>query len=890
MDEWRRRLREVVAAWGLSPEDQAGIVEELEQHLDEELAVLRPRVGEAAAMARVLAQVDDPALQHASVRPRHRPAVSVQASRSTARGWAGLVRDVETGWRSLRASRGTTVMAGTALALGIGLTTVMFSIIYGLLLRGLPFENGRRIATVMEANPSRGVEELPVQMHDFFAYRDAQRSFESFGGWSPATVTMSGDEHAERLEAARMTATALELPRVRPVLGRLIRPDDEKPGGPLVAVLSYAVWRDRYAGDSGVLGRSVRLNGQAASIVGVMPEGFRYPKDVKVWVPLRLDPTAVPWGAPQYVNGVARLREGVSVEQANGELTALARRLEAEHAASNAGIRPVVRPFIRGIVPGRVFALLYAMFAAVGLVFLVACTNAANLLLARAAYRTREVAIRIALGASRLAIARQFLVEALVLSLVSAAAGAIVARGAIAVFRNAIAEQTPFWADLRLHPQVFLFIAAAAVVASIVSGLLPALTAARSDVTDVLKDQSLGSSSHRGGRLSRGLVVFELALSAALLVVAAATTKSMLNLRSLRPGFRVDGILTGRVTLVRRDSAGAASFFDRLEAEAARLPGVSVSSLSSNVPGAGWSLGQAAVEGRSYEPPHHRPATRQLAVTPSFFAMFGVEPLRGRLITAEDRAGTLAVAVINQRFADEHFRGIDPIGRRIDIAPTDTGTRWVTIVGIVPNLFAADPASYENPWPPEVITAFRQQPNTSATISVRTTGDAAALTASLRTLVTSLDPDLPVYALTTMRDAIDKARWDVWIFGGLFTVFGVVALVLASIGLYAVLAFSVSRREREMGIRMALGADASRIIRLVFRDGATQLAIGMPLGILLGLGMAGAARMVLFGVQPGDPLIVVVVVGTLAATGVAACIAPALRATRADPVRALRAE
>lgn len=893
MDEWRERLRRVVAGWGLSPEEQSGVVDELEQHLEQDFAESWPRIGDAAARERILAQVNDPALRTASVRPRHRSAPSVEASRRSARGLAGLLRDFQFGWRSLRTSPGTTAMATIALALGIGLTTVMFSIIYGLLLRGLPFENGDRIAMVMESNPSRGEDELDLSMHDFFAYRDAQRSFETFGAWRPITINISGDERPERVQAARVTATALSVTRVRPSLGRAFRAEDELPGGELVVMLSYSLWRDRYASDSSVVGRAVRVNGQPATVVGVMPEGFGFPHEARLWVPLRLDPSAVPWGSGQHINGVGRLRPGVTFAQANGELSSIARRIEAEHPKSNDGVRAVVQPFIRATIPARVYALLYAMFGAVGLVFLVACTNVANLLLARAAHRTKEVAIRVALGASRAAIARQFLVEALVLSIVSATLGAGIAQAGVLAFRKAIpGQETPFWVDISLHPQVFLFIALATLLACLVSGLLPAITASRHDITGVLKDQSLGSSSLRSGRLSRGLVVFELALSSALLVVAALTTKSVLNLRSIEPGFRTTGVMTGRITLAIRDTARRAAFFERVEEEIARLPGAGATSLGTNLPGSGWSEQLTAVEGRTYARPHSFPTARRLAVTPGFFKTFDVAVSRGRPIGAEDRNGSLPVAVVNQRFVDRQFPNTDPIGHRINLTPEDTIARWVTIVGVMPNLYAFDQGSINRntPRPAEILTAFRQEPQSSASIAIRTEGDPASLAQPLRALVASLDPDLPVYSITSMSDVLGQSRWDVRIFGGLFVVFGIVALALASIGLYAVLAFSVSRREREMGIRMALGAAAADVVRLVFRDGAIQLAIGVSVGTLLGIGAGRSAGAVLFEVQPSDPTIIAIVIATLATTGIVACVVPALRATRSDPVRSLRAE
>ncbi len=885
MDEWRNRLRSVIAGWTLPPEDQASITEELEAHLEQQRDELSVRIGKAAAIQQILAQIDDPALRDAHVRPRHRPAPSVDAARRARSGWAGLARDIRYGCRTLGRSPGTSILATVALALGIGLTTVMFSIIYGTLMRGLPYDDGNRIAVVERSAAVDGMEET-MPMHEFFAVRDGQRSFENFGAYLPSTVNLSGDDRPERVPATRITAGAMAVPRVRPLLGRSVQAADEQPGSALVVVLSYSLWRDRYAGDSAVVGRALRVNGMPATIIGVMPDAFDFPLASKVWLPLRLD-RGLPWGTGPSVNGIGRLRPAVTYDLANAELAAISRRIDAEHGRPGYTVRAVAQPFMRAVLRSQVYSLLYAMFAAVALVFLVACTNVANLLLARAAHRRKEVAVRRALGASSTDIARQFLVEALVLCVLAAVAGALIAQVGIAIFRIATAGQFPFFADIRLHPQVFAFIALAACVATLVTGLLPALVSARSEVTAVLKDQSLGSSSWRSGKLSRLLVVFELTLSAALLIVAALTTKSLLNLRSVQPRFRTEHVLTARVTLSARDTVKSGAFFERLEDEVQRVPGVSAAALTSGLPGTGWSRRRAVVEGRVLERGARRPTARHLAVTPGFFSAFDVKVTRGRPITSDDRRGAPPVAVVNERFMNDYFAGSDPVGRRVNIGESDSLPRWVTIVGVMPNLYAV---GMQDPWPAEILTAFQQEATTSATIVLHTTGSQSLAAKPLRDLVASMDRDLPVYSIASMQEILRDSTWPSRIFGGLFAVFGIIALILASIGLYAVLAFTVRQRERELGIRVALGAGSKDIVRLVFRDGLTQLAVGVPLGLFLGVLAASAARAVLFGVQPTDAGVIGVVVAVLAATGCAACVVPALRASKADPLRSLRAE
>jgi predicted permease len=883
MDEWKARLHRAISESALSPEDQATIAEELELHLEQQLAELAPRIGTAAALDRVMAQIDERALRDLRVRPRHRPPPGVEAARSTGSGWDAILRDIRYGWRALIRTPATTAIATVALALGIGLTTVMFSIIYGTLVRGLPYDEGNRIVIVERSIPQDGRDEI-LPMHEFLGLRDAQRTFESFGAYIGSTVSLSGDDQPERASAARVTAGAMAVPRVRPLLGRLIQPQDEHPTSALVAVLSFNLWRDRYASDSGVVGRPLRINGLPATIVGVMPDGFEFPLVSRLWIPLRLD-TSLPWGRGPEVTGVARLRTGVSPAEANADLASIAARLDADHRRSDYTVQAITIPFVRAVIRSQVFILLYAMFVAVGLVLLIACANVANLLLARATARSREIAVRRALGASRSVLARQVLVESLLLALAAAAVGALLAQGGIQLFRQMTAGQFPFFTDIRLHPQVFAFIASVAVLVSLVAGSLPAIAVSRGDPADVMKDQSFGSSSLRVGRLSRRLVVVEIALSSVLLIVTALVSRSLINLRSVEPGFRTERVLTAQVTLSGRDTARNAAFMARLDAELSNMPGVTAAALATGLPGTRW--GQAPAVAEAEVVTGRRPMVRHLAVTPGFFSALDVAVLRGRPITAEDQPGTLPVAVVNQRFVDERLGGGDPLGRRVNIGDSDTTARWVTVVGVISRLYAQ---SMQDPWPPELLTAFAQAPQPTATIMLQTSGAPGLAARPLRALVASMDQNLPVYAIGTMDDVMNDALWPFRIFGGLFAIFGVAALTLSSIGLYAVLAFAVRQREREMGIRRALGAATADVMRLVFRHGAVQLVIGVPIGLVAGVGAARLARSLFFGVQPTDPAAILLVTATIVATGFIACLAPAIRAARADPIQSLRAE
>ena len=890
MYDWRADVRARLSAARLNAQDEAEIVEEVAVHLEAQFAELSLRIGAAAAREELLAQLreesfDAAAERRAWLRRRH---TRVWSSGSTR-------RDVRYGLRTLRRSPGMVGAAVAALALGIGLTTVMFSIIYGLLIKGLPFDDPAHIAMIYRADPTGRGEETLVPLSDFLRYRADQRSFVAFGGYQLGTANISGGDRPERVSIARMTAGAFEVTGVRGIIGRTFTSADNAPNAPPTAVLGYTMWRDRFGGDSNVTGKSVRVDGRPYTIIGVMPEGYEFPNSQKLWLAAQLDAAGVRPGEGAPFNIVARLRKGVEFASANAELSGLSRRLAVEPADS-AAVRTVALPFIRATVPTRVYALLYAMLGAVFLVLLVACANVANLLLDRAANRTREIGIRLALGASRVAIVRQSLVESAILALLAAIVGAALAQGGIVAFNRAMVElatERPFWADIQLHVAVLVFVLGVAVLASLVSGLLPAIHSARLDINTILKDESHAASSLRVGRLSRAIVVGEIALSSMMLLAAGFMTKSIVQLRAVEPRFTSAGVFTARVSLSSADTLKQRQFLEAMEHDLSEVSGLDAIYLGDGFPGTGWSGDRVAIEGRVYSRERDFPFTRWLAVSPGFFRAFDVTVLRGRPILPSDRGESQRVAVVAEEFARRNFPGVDPIGRRIRIGEEGPDGRnvWLTIVGVMPTLFAGSVVSAGgNHFPPEVLTAFWQSHRWStASIALRGPPSVANAT-TVRQVVTAIDPDAPVYAAATMDDVLYKPMWPVRVFGTLFVIFGVVSLVLAAIGLYAVMAFSVSRRIREMGIRMALGATGGNVIRMICRQGAKQTLIGMALGLTAGALMVRAVRMLLFEVQPSDPVVFALVAGVLGATAFVACIIPAVRATRVDPLVALRTE
>jgi predicted permease len=886
MHDWRADIRARVASARLHPQDEAELVEEVAQHLEAQFDELARTIGKAAAREKLLAQLSNQEFDDALARRRKRtkPAPS-QTWTSTS-----VLRDVRYGFRSLRRSPGTVAAGVVALALGIGLTTIMYSVIYGLLIKGLPFDDADRIAAVQHGDPAR--EDERVVLGSFVRYQQQQHSFEAFGATSLGNVNVSGGDRPDHVTANWITAGTFEVTKTRPLLGRSFVPNDNLPTSPPTAVLSYAMWRDQYARDSAVVGQTIRVNGKPFTIVGVMPEHFEFPWPSKLWLPIQDDATTLrPWeGRP--LNVVGRLRTGVTFERAGVEFATLSKQLAAERPSGTPEKRARLLPYVRATVPDRVYTVFNAMLIAVFLVLLVACSNVANLLLDRAVGRTREIGIRTALGASRLAVIRQSLVESAILAALAAIVGTIIAQAGIVLFNRAMVDvQRPFWMDVRLHPPVLLFVLGISAVASVVSGLLPAIQSAKLDISSILKDEAHSTSSLRIGRLSKLIVAGEIAISAALLVATGFMTKSIINTRSIDPGFTTADISTAHVTLTTRDSVRQRQFYETLDRELSALPGANSVYLGSGLPGVEWQGTRIAVDGQTY--PHTRdyPLAWTLAVTPSFFSMFDVRGQRGRLITTADRSGTAPVAVVSEEFVRRFFPARDPIGQRVRLGADgrDTSAHWFTIVGVVPTQFVGS-FSVENRWPPQVITSFWQQPLvSSASIAVRGPSDVGSAEA-IRKIVTAIDPDVPVYATASMADLLARPMWPFYVFGTMFIVFGIAALILAAIGLYAVMAFSVSRRVREMGIRMALGASGRDVIRLICVQGARQTVIGMALGFVAGGAIVQAARATLFEVQPRDPGVFTLVAVVLAGAALAACIIPALRATRVDPLVALRTD
>jgi putative ABC transport system permease protein len=803
-----------------------------------------------------------------------------------------LLRDVRYGLRSLLKSPGLSIVAVLALTLGIGLTTTMFSIVYGALMKGLPYPDGERVMVVQLANAARGIQQSSVPIQDYLDYKAQQHSFTDLAAATSGTIYVSGEEKAERFDGSWITANMFDVLGVQPFLGRNFRRGEDTPSGDRVAILAYSTWHDRYNADRNILGKPIRVNGVPYSVVGIMPEGFAFPNDDKIWVPLQADPLAKKREEGQSLQVVGKLKPGVSLDQANVDVATIAKRLAGEYPESNAGFTANVQKFTDNYVGKEPRQMLYTMLGAVFFVLLIACANVANLLLDRAAHRTKEVGIRTALGASRSAVIRQFLAEALVLSLAATVLGVVVAHYGIAMFNRALTvTQVPFFIKIALDPQVLAFTIVVAFLTTLIAGAIPAIQSSRSDINEILKDESRGASSFRIGRISRALVVFEIALSCALLVAAGLMIKSVTKMQTMDPGYNTANVFTARIGFPTSytDTVAEWRFFEQVVERVSALPGVQSASISTGVPGARQGYGGTgfALEGQTYLKDKDFPGARWLGVSPRFFVTMQTPVVAGRAFTESDRAGAPPVVVVNAAFVKKYFKGTDAVGRRIRLGGSKSVAPWSTVVGVVGDMFSGQ---QNEPMSPAIFQPFAQGHGAFVYITARTAAAPMTLTQSVRDAVSQLNPDIPLYWVQSLDEAVAQSLWFVRVFGTMFMIFGFVALFLASVGLYAVMSFSVSRRTREVGIRMALGAQGRDVVGMIFGQGALQLGIGMTLGLAMALSVSQLLKVVLFQVEPRDPAVFTGVAVVLVAVGLLACFIPARRATRVDPLVALRSD
>jgi len=852
--------------------------EEIRFHIDSEAERLRMS-GMDAREARRVAYIRFGGVERMRERTRE------------ARGTAWVERtlaDIRIAHRALMRTPGQSLAAIVTLALGIGVATTEFGTIYGAFYRALPFEDPESFV-VVETITEQNLEGGPVAYHDFLDWRGASGSFRDLGGVHTGTMGLRDSGGGLPLSTAFVTWDVFEIVGTRPEIGRTFGPEDDVPGAPLAVVLSHRVWEERFASEESVVGMGVVVNGEPATVVGVMPDGFHFPESQDLWVPMRLDAGAVERGAGPSLLVYGHLAEGVPIETASAEIGELARRSAADHPETNrdVGARAILFRD-RAATNEALIVNWMLMLTALG-VLLIACVNVANLLLGRAAVRMRELALRSALGASRRQIMLHMLAESVCLSAYGGLLGAGIGWLGVAGIRYGMQNtDTPYWIRFEMNPTVFVFAAASAVAAGIVAGLLPAIRATMGDFMTFLKDGSRGSTGLRIGRVSRVLVGVEVAFAVCLLFVSGVMIKSALTLTRFERPFTEAGVVVANVDLFdEEDSTRREDLLAELPERARELAGVAHAALTTIVPGLFTPRFAVEVEGEAYRTEEDVPLGRVAAVSPDYFDVLEAPLVAGRAFGDQDDTSSLPVAIVNQGLARERFGDADPIGRRIRVGGATAD--WRTVVGVAPDLLMQGLANVGLAEGSGLYIPARQFAGGARTLLVRSEpGSQAVVMDGIREAARSLDPDLATYDVRTLADAIGRSTWYFSLTSAVFVVFGVVALFLACVGLLGVVAFESERRTQEVGVRMALGARAGDVVRLIVGQGIGQMLVGTAFGVLMATGLARVLTVVLFETDPNEPLIYVLTIGTIFVVGALASLYPALRAARTDPVTSLQ--
>ena len=813
-----------------------------------------------------------------------------------------LLKDVQLAFRGLIRRPGPALIAIVALSLGIGLTTGMFSIVNGVILNGLPVEDSHELMAINRINPSEGPARLLTRIHDFTDLRERQTSFEGIAAFEITTFNMSsGEGLPDFISGANLSANSFDLLRTAPVIGRSFVAEDEMIGALPVALIGHRFWQDRFDGSRDVIGRSVRLDGQPTEIIGVMPDGFEFPFNQQLWKPLPPSDLSMERGSGPPLTAFGRLAQGSTMEQGQADLGRIMAQLAAEHPDSNEGMTVIIGPFVQEIIGYQVPQLLYTMLGAVSLVLLIACANVANLLLARASLRSKEVALKTALGAGRGRVILQQILDSSVIAFMGGLLGLGIAQVMIVAFNRALMAfpgGVPFWFSIRLDPTVLLFVLFLTIGASLLSGLIPALRGSRSDVSEILKDSSRGGSSLKIGRLSRGLVVAEVAFSFALLVSAGLMIKSVTNLTNVDYPFEGENVLTATLSLPPADyptDEQRIQFYDQLRERLNGEAAVISSSITTELPMAGFGNGRFEIEGVAYMGDRDLPSARIGTIDAAYFETLSTAVVEGRAFDTSDDSRSMPVTIVNAKFAQTYFPGESALGRRLRLqrvsqagAEIQERVEWAMIVGVAPDFYLEGDAFILAP--EAIYMPMAQRAGTVVSLMIHTRGEPLEFTARAREIVAELDQDLPISQINTLQGAIEAGTVFFSIFGVMFTVFGAAALFLASVGLYGVLSFSVNQRKHELGLRVALGASPTSVVRLVVKQAGFQLALGMVIGtgvaLLIGQGLA----FVLFDVAASDVGVLAGVAALLSVTAMVACLVPAHRATRVDPMVAMRAE
>ena len=798
---------------------------------------------------------------------------------------------------------GFAVIAVITLALGIGANSAIFTVINAVVLRPLPYQDPDKIVILSENNFSKGWSQFSVAPANFLDWRDQNKAWAEISAFRGRSFNLTGRGEPERLTGASVSANLFRLLGVAPSIGRSFLDEEDSPGTNNVAIISYGLWQRRFAGVADITGQTINLNGVTHAVVGVMPANFQFPNRADVWIPIAFSPKDRGVRGAHYISVVARLREGVSLAQARSEMGSLAGALAEQYPDTNKNWGVNVTPLMDAAV-GQIRPMLVILMAAVFLVLLIAVANVANLMLARASGRAKEIAIRAALGAGRRRLIRQLLTESITVSLVGGALGLGLAVVGVKALVAVNPGQIPRASGVAVDRWALAFTLGVSLVTGIAFGLAPALWASRPNLNQWLKEGGRTSSGSARWSLGQGIVPFagggrgslrgllvlaEIALAVPLMIGAGLLLRSFNRLGQVDPGFNSRGVLTMLVPLPASKYAKPeqqSAFFRQLLERVEALPGVESAAAVNGLPlGEFDDIEEFRIEGQQYADAAEAPSANYYRVSHDYFRALGINLTRGRSFTGRDAAGSPRVAIISESLAKRYYPGLDPVGRRINIG--DAPDTWREIVGVVPDVRHY---SLDSPTPLQIYDPLWQNPTAFVTLAVRTTGAPLGMSAAVRSQVLGIDPDQPVDKIKTMEqyvaDSTAQSRMSMTLLG----LFAGLALVLASVGLYGVMAFSVQHRSHEIGIRMALGARASGVLKMVVRQGMAMAIIRAIAGVGAAFGLTRLMSGLLYGTSPQDPVIFIAIPLVLLAVAVVACALPALRATRIDPVVALRYE
>ena len=807
-------------------------------------------------------------------------------------------QDIRYSRRMLWKHRLATLVSILAFAVGIGVNTAMFSVAEAILLHPAPFESANRIVALVDARPRQNIDMNAIAPATYFDWRKEVRSFDRLGAYAWDEINLTGDDHPQKVQAFQISANLFEMLAVQPQLGRGFLSEEEQPGRDLEIILGHALWEQRYASDEHIVGKNIKVDGKNYTVVGVMTKGFDFPMPAEAWVPLAIDAKERERRDSRWLWVLGRLKPGVAFSEASAEMQAIAQREAAAYPDTNKGWELRAMPLAQMMTGDITREYTKLLMGAVAFVLLIACADVANVQFARMAGRANEFAVRTAMGGSRWRVMRQLLTESLLLAAGGAAVGLLMAQWEIQMILSHmppdVAKFIAGWKTIRLDSNAFLFTLIIVVACGMLSGIAPSLFASRANLADSLKETGRGSTSSRArGRLRGALVVAEISLALVLLVGAGLLVKNFQGLLNVNESYSPRTLLTMNVTLPDTQYAKDATrlaFHEQVLQRLSGLPGVESAAFVTHVPyadGGGVGTYPFSIEGR---PLAERGEVRNAIIettSPNYFGVMKIGLLAGRLLTDADGGDAAPVAVVSESLARRYFPGENPLGADIKVGGMDSPRPWMTIVGVVNDVHYSW-INKENL--PTIYGPFRQAPPYYTTILLRTPGDPSQLISAARAQIAAVDPELPLYNIKPMNRVISESIIGIAYVAAMMAVLGGIALVLASVGVFGVMSYSVSERVHEFGVRMSLGAQTVDIVRMVLRSGMLLTILGLAIGLPIAFALARGLSSVLFGVEATDPFSFIGLPLLLAGVAALASYLPARRAARVDPLVALRYE